>query len=77
MRTFVLLQHYINANPIPDCDYVADNVIVQGEVELLDTVALHHMPNDMPLGLVPLQVESDGNCFLHTCLLYTSDAADE
>ena len=29
-------------------------------------VALHHMPNDMPPGLVPLQVEGDGNCFPRT-----------
>ena len=29
-------------------------------------VALHHMPNDMPARLAPLQVEGDGNCFPHT-----------
>ena len=25
-------------------------------------MTLHHMPNDMPAGLAPLQVEGDGNC---------------
>ena len=28
-------------------------------------VVLHHMPNDMPTGLAPLQVEGDVNCFPH------------
>ena len=62
-RTFVQLQWYISANPIPDCNYVLNNILAQAEVEFLDMVALHHMPNDMPLGLAPLQVEGDENCF--------------
>ena len=65
-RTFVQLEHYIRANPIPDCNCVANNILTQAEAELLDMVALHHMPNDMPAGLAPLQVEGDGNCFPHT-----------
>ena len=39
---------------------------MHAEAELLDMVALHHMQNDMPPGLAPLQVEGDGNCFPHT-----------
>ena len=62
-RTFVQLEHYMRANPITDCDYVSNNMLMQAEAELLDMVALHHMPNDMPTGLAPLQVEGDGNCF--------------
>ena len=62
-RTFVQLEHYIRANPITDCDYVSSNMLMQAEAELLDMVALHHMPNDMPTGLAPLQAEGDGNCF--------------
>ena len=62
-RTFVQLQWYISANPIPECNYVLNNILTQAEVEFLDMVALHHMPNDMPQGLAPLQVEGDGNCF--------------
>ena len=65
-RTFVQLEHYITANPIPDCNYVANEMLMAAEAELLDMVALHHMPNDIPAGLVPLQVERDGNCFSQT-----------
>ena len=65
-RIYVQLQCYITANPIPDCSYVSNNILTQAEVELLDMVALHHMPNDMPAGLAPLQVEGIGNCFPHT-----------
>ena len=65
-RTFVQLQHYIRGNAIPDCNYVANNILTWAEVELLDVVALHHMPNDMQAGLAPIQVEGDGNCFPHT-----------
>ena len=62
-RTFVQLEHYITANPIPDCNFVANNMLMPAEAELLDMVVLHHMPNDMPAGLSSLQVEGDGNCF--------------
>ena len=65
-RTFVQLQHYITCNPIPDCNYVADNILMQAEAELLDMVALHHVPNDMHVGLAPLQVEGNDNCFPRT-----------
>ena len=65
-RTFVQLQHYIRGNAIPDYNYVANNILTQAEVELLDMVALHHMPNDMQAGLAPIQVEGDGNCFPRT-----------
>ena len=65
-RTFVQLQHYIRGNAIPDCNYVANNILTQAEVELLDMVALHHMPNNMQAGLAPIQVEGDGNCFPRT-----------
>ena len=41
-------------------------MLIQAETDLLDMVAIHHMPNDMPPGLAPLQVEGDGNCFPHT-----------
>ena len=53
-RTFVQVQHYIRGNAIPDCNYVANNILTQAEVELLDMVALHHMPNDMQAGLAPI-----------------------
>ena len=65
-KTFVQLQHYITENPLPDCNYVANNMLMQAEADMLDMVALHHMPNDMPAGLAPLQVEGDRNCFPHT-----------
>ena len=65
-RTFVQLQHHITCNPIPDCNYVANNILMRAEAELLDMVALHHMPIDMCAGLAPLQVERDGNCFPRT-----------
>ena len=30
-RTFVQLEHYIRANPIPDFNYVANNMLMQAE----------------------------------------------
>ena len=65
-RTFVQIEHYITANPIPHCNYVANDILMPAETELSDMVASHHMPNDMPVGLAPLQVEGDGNCFPQT-----------
>ena len=41
-------------------------MLMQAEADLLDMVALHHMPIGMLPGLAPLQVEGDGNCFPHT-----------
>ena len=65
-RTFVQLECYITANAIPEFNYVENDMLMQAEADLLDMVALHHMPNDMPPRLAPLQVEGDGNCFPHT-----------
>ena len=61
-RTFVQLELYITENPISDCNYVVNDMLMPAEAELLDMVALHHMPNDIPAGLASLQVEGDGNC---------------
>ena len=57
---------YINVNEIPDLICIPDDTLRQEEIENLDLVAMHHMPNDMPLGLAPLQTAGDGNCFPRT-----------
>ena len=79
-RTFVQLQRYVFNNPIPDLICGPNDSILQSEMNTLDLVALHHMPNDMPRGYAPLQIEGDGNCFPRTIsyLLYkTQDRYEE
>ena len=49
-RIFVQVEHYITANPIPDCNCVANDMLMPAEAELLDMVTLHHMPNDSRTG---------------------------
>ena len=62
-RTFVQLQQYINANPIPEMICVANDNFLQSDTNILDLVALHHIPDDTPPGFAPVQIEGDGNCF--------------
>ena len=57
-RTFVQLQRYVFNNPIPDLICGLNDSILQSEMNTLDLVALHHMPNDMPRGYAPLQIEA-------------------
>ena len=44
------------------------------EMENLDLVALHHVPNDAPRNVSPIQIEGDGNWFLRSIsyILYKS-----
>ena len=67
---------YVNANAIPDLICIPDDTLRQEEIYNLDLVAMHHMPNDMPSCLAPLQTASDGNCFPRTIsyLLFKTQA---
>ena len=38
----------------------------QEEINNLDLVTMHHMPDDMPPALAPIQIVGDGNCFPRT-----------
>ena len=74
------MQRYIGDNPIPDLICGPNDSLLQSETNTLDLVELHHMPNDMPAGYAPLQIEGDGNCFPRTVsyLLYkTQDRHEE
>ena len=44
------------------------------EMDNLDLVALHHIPNDAPRNVGPIQIQGDGNCFARTIsyILYKS-----
>ena len=63
---YAQLCRYINSNAIPDLICVPNDTLTQKELNNLDLVAMHHMPNDMPANLAPLQTGTDGNCFPRT-----------
>ena len=65
-KTYAQLCRYINSNAIPDLICVPNDTLTQKELNNLDLVAMHHMPNDMPANLAPLQTGTDGNCFPRT-----------
>ena len=52
-----------------------NDAIVQQEINNLDMVALHHIPDDAPETIAPVSVEGDGNCFPRTIsyLLYKTE----
>ena len=76
MTTYAQLCRYVNSNAIPDLICVPDDTLRQEEVNNLGLVAMHHMPNDMPPALAPLQMGSDGNCFPRTIgyILFKTEA---
>ena len=75
-RSFFQLQRYIAANLIPQLAIVADVTFRQSETNLLDLVALHHMPEDTDAGFAPVQIEGDGNCFPQTISYLLSKTQD-
>ena len=52
-----------------------NDAIAQQEVNNLDMVALHHLPDDAPEKIAPISVQGDGNCFPRTIsyLLYKTE----
>ena len=76
-RTYAQLSRYVNENAIPDLICIPDDTLHQEEIQNLDLVAMHHMPNDMPPALAPLQTAADGNCFPRTIsyLLFKTEAS--
>ena len=57
---------YVNNNPLPCFTDEANNTITQQEIQNLDMVALHHIPDDALHRIAPISVEGDGNCFPRT-----------
>ena len=75
-RSFFQLQRYIAANPIPQLAIVADDSFRQSDTNLLDLVAVHHMPEDTDAGFAPVQIEGNGNCFPRTINYLLSKTQD-
>ena len=75
-RSFFQLQRYIAANPIPQLANAADDTSTQSETNILDLVALHHIPEDTDPNFAPVQIEGDGNCFPHTISYLLSKTQD-
>ena len=75
VNTFEELVAYVNNNPLPCFTDEANDTITQ-EIQNLDMVALHHIPDDAPHRIAPISVEGDGNCFPRTIsyLLYKSES---
>ena len=65
INTFEELVAYVNNNPLPCFTDEANDTITQ-EIQNLDMVALHHIPDDAPHRIAPISVQRDGNCFPRT-----------
>ena len=74
IRTFHNLQIYVNNNPLPDFECQPQYTTSSAEIENLDLTALHHIPNNAPRNVGPIQIKGDGNCFPRTIsyILYKS-----
>ena len=66
INTFEELVAYVNNNPLPCFTDEANDTITQQEIQNLDMVALHHIPDDAPHRIAAISVEGDGNCFPRT-----------
>ena len=55
--SFFQLQRYIAANPIPQLAIAADDTFRQSDTNLLDLVALHHMPEDTDVVFAPYRLK--------------------
>ena len=75
ITTFDELVAYEHNHPLPPFSDQPNDTITQGELHNLDTVALHHIPNDAPQRVAPISIEGDGNCFPRTIsyILYKSE----
>ena len=75
-RSFAQLQRYIRANTTPEIVCVANDNFLQSDTNILDLVALHHIPDDTLSGFAPVQNEGDGNCFPRTISYLLSKTED-
>ena len=66
IRTFQELQVYVNNNPLPEFVCESKYTMSPAEMEHLDLVALHHLPNNAPRNVGPIEIEGDGNCLPRT-----------
>ena len=67
-RDFEQLEQYIVRNPLPEMERLTiDDAMLQSDKDLLDFVALHHLPKDAPDGYAPVKIFGDGNCFPRVC----------
>ena len=64
IRSYDELAQYVNNNTLPAFNDEPNDAIAQQEINNLDMVALHHLPDDAPERIVPISVEGDGNCYL-------------
>ena len=63
ITTFADLQEYITWNSIPPLNVNIDTKMSQRDMQFLDYVALHYLPNDAPDSFAPVTIVGDGNCF--------------
>ena len=55
-RDFEQLEQYIVRNPLPEMERLTiDDAMLQSDKDLLDFVALHHLPKDAPDGYAPVK----------------------
>ena len=75
IRSYEELAQYVNNHPLPAFHDEPNDAIAQQEINNLDMVALHHLPDDAPERIAPVSVEGDGNCFPRTIsnLLYKTE----
>ena len=58
---------FVNNNPLPCFTNELNDTITQQEIHNLELmVALHHIQDNVPQRIAPLNVEGDGNCFPRT-----------
>ena len=75
IRSYDELAQYVNNNPLPAFNDEPNDGIALQEINNLDMVTLHHLPDDVPERIAPVSVEGDGNCFPRTrsYLLYKTE----
>ena len=64
IRSYDKLAQYVNNNPLPAFNDEPNDAIAQQEINNLDMVALHHLPDDASERIASISVEGDGNCYL-------------
>ena len=76
IQTFTDLQVYVNNNSLLEFMCEPKYTMSAAEIENLDLVALHHVPNDAPRNVSPIQIKGDGNCFPRSIsyILYKSQS---
>ena len=63
IRSYDELAQYVNNNPLPAFNDEPNDAISQQEINNLDMVALHHLPDDAPERISLISAEGDGTVF--------------